>query len=139
MHRTFHSLPTLLVAAALTLAGAARGQAADGASQPDAAAAQSVVRLSTVDPPPSVTGADTVELRYDDGEPDAYYVPPPGSEADLAMRFDLPQANMQAQQATFCIRRTGSDPTFPFRLTFWTADGPGGAPGTLIPRSTLPP
>jgi hypothetical protein len=132
MHRTPRPLPTLLLAVALTLAGTARGQAADGAAQPAAAPAQSVVQLSTVDPPPAVTGADTIELRYDDGEPDAYYVPPSGSEADLAMRFDLPQANMQAQQATFCIRRTGSDPTFPFRLTFWAADGPGGAPGTLF-------
>ena len=124
MLRTFRPLPYPLLAAALALVAVAPAPVAAAPSPP-------IVQVSTTDSPP-ITGADTIELRYDDGEPDAYYAPPAGSFADLTMRFDLPQANMQAQQATFCIRRTGSNPTFPFRLSVWAADGPGGAPGTLV-------
>ncbi|MCB1055198.1 MAG: hypothetical protein KDD11_06750, partial [Acidobacteria bacterium] len=77
----------------------------------------------------------TFAIQYDDGEADNGYGVNSASGTtfyDIAMRFDLPETNLKVDSVEVCFSRTGSDTALDFELTFWRADGTGGAPGTLI-------
>jgi hypothetical protein len=73
-----------------------------------------------------------VPIAYDDGEADNATGPGDPDFVDFVMRFDLPRAGMRVDEVSVCLARLGSSANLDLDLTFWTADGPGGEPGTLI-------
>lgn len=92
-------------------------------------------------PPPSpeierfATKAAAI-IQYDDGEADTYSSGAPAFAAtELMMRFDsIGGTDVTLGGVDICMRQTGSDPKIRFELIVWTADGPGGAPGTELAR-----
>lgn len=80
----------------------------------------------------ALPGRATTNVVYDDGEADNGYGPSPGNFADFVMRFDLPASGMKVERISPCFQRLGTGTDLDFDLTFWRADGPGGAPGDLL-------
>ncbi len=84
--------------------------------------------------PSSIQRVDKAQfsVQYDDGEADNGY----GANSnfyDAVMRFDLGTAPVSVDEITLCFSRLDNgDPDLEFDITFWTADGTGGTPGTLI-------
>ena len=77
-------------------------------------------------------------IQYDDGEADTYVFGSASSKTlELMMRFDnIGGADVTLGGLDVCMRQTGSDSKVRFEVVVWTADGPGGAPGSEPGTST---
>jgi len=73
-------------------------------------------------------------IQYDDGEADTYVFGSASSKTlELMMRFDnIGGADVTLGGLDVCMRQTGSDSKVRFEVVVWTADGPGGAPGSEL-------
>ena len=58
------------------------------------------------------------------------------THGSFVMAFDLPSSPAQIDAVSTCWARDGSDSSLTYSLALWAADGPNGAPGTLLRRVT---
>lgn len=75
-------------------------------------------------------------IIYDDGEADTYtYGTPAFNPLELLMRFDgIGGTDVTLGGVDVCMRQLGSDPMIRYEVIVWSADGPGGSPGTELAR-----
>lgn len=71
--------------------------------------------------------------QYDDGEVDAYYSAGGFGTYEFAMLFDgVGGSEVTLGGVDVCLRQTGADPKIRYEVVVWSADGPGGTPGTEL-------
>lgn len=72
-------------------------------------------------------------IAYDDGDFSEGIRPSSQDMVNLATRFDLPSGTHRLNKVCICwVQGDTSDGTAAFYTRVWSADGPGGAPGTLL-------
>ncbi len=75
-------------------------------------------------------------IQYDDGEVDTALAGGPTVRTfELAMRFDgIGGTDVTLGGVDVCLVQVGSDTKVRYEVVVWTADGPGGTPGTELAR-----
>ena len=73
-------------------------------------------------------------IQYDDGEVDTYtYGLSSSNTLELMMRFDsILGTDVTLGGVDVCMKQVGSDSKIRYEVVVWSADGPGGAPGTEL-------
>ncbi|MEO8197346.1 MAG: hypothetical protein ABI689_11560 [Thermoanaerobaculia bacterium] len=83
---------------------------------------------------PSLLPEAAAIIQYDDNEVDTYvYGFATTNTFELMMRFDsILGTDVTLGGVDVCMQQTGSDSTIRYEVVVWSADGPGGTPGTEL-------